>query len=478
MKFKRKSRAGLTLIELMLAVGIIAIAMVGILEYIDRESQRQRAELAGEQMAMIGKAVEKMIVQEGSNFKACIPSNGVITVPLSTLHTTGGVTVSGACQITNRPYLAWNNTGSPVNAFGSDYVINIKNLANGYVTGLVTLSAPVMSGPSIKYDWLGIAAKKIGANGGGTFTMTGNNRMNGVGAGWSITNADFPIITQLGILGYKTSVGGDLDNIYLRLDGAYPMRGDFNAGNFSINNVTDLNVNGWINGNNALINNLKTSYLAANHIQTTTLNTTNGLTTGGRNPNTKPAGWGDDIILGYDYISDGGTFALMRAPGSVNPAIRMGRDGVIDAGGFYYNDLNVAGNHTLDGRGAYVGYVKDRLPRYVLRGAFVVDSGQSVAKPSCAAATNSVGTSGRERIIVTPMYQNVYPQYDVYASLTPNNELMIYRTLTGRDQLQTYAVHAGTSWIVYVNSYMGESLLGLGVANGRALAQTFCDFGD
>lgn len=478
MKFKRKSSAGLTLIELMLAIGIIAIAMVGILEYIDRETQRQRAELAGEQINMVGKALEKMIIQEGSNLKACIPNNGVITMPITALHTTGGITSAGACQVTNRPYLAWNNTGSPRNIFGANYIINIRNQSGGYLTGLVTLNTPVISGNNIRYDWLGIAAKKVGANGGGTFIMTGNNRMNGVGAGWTITNADFPIINQLGILGYKTNVGGDLDNVYLRLDGAYPMRGDINAGNFSINNVTDLNVNGWINGNNALVNNLKTSYVAANHIQTNTLNTTNGLTTGGRNPNIKPVGWGTELIKGFDYISDGGSFALMRNAGGILPAINLSRNGLVHAANFEFNDLNTSGQFTRDNRGRYIGYLKDRLPRYVARGATVVSSGGSVAKPNCSAATYSLGVGGRERIVLTPIYQNVYTQYDVYATMNASNQILIYRTLAGRDQLQTYAVHAGSSWIAYANSYMGQHLVGTGMANGRVLAQVFCDFGD
>lgn len=478
MKFKRKSSAGLTLIELMLAVGIIAVAMVGIIEYMDRESQRQRAELAGEQMALIGKAVEKMVVQEGSNFKACIPVNQVITVPIAALYTNGGPRNVGPCQITNRPHLAWSNAGNPVNAFGSNYVISVRNQGNGYVTGLVTLDAPVRSGPAIKYDWLGIAAKKIGANGGGTFVMTGANRMNGVGAGWSITTAEFPVVSQLGILGYKTSVGGDLDNVYLRLDGAYPMRGDLNAGNFSINNVTDLNVNGWINGNNALVNNLKTSYVAANHMQTNTLNATSHITTGNRNPNIRPTGWGGEFIKSWDILSDGGSIGIVRAAGGTDLAVRMDRSGLVEAGNFSFNDMNYAGQFTRDGRGRYVGYLKDRLPKYVLRGVEATMSGWGVGKPNCSAAQYSTGAGGRERIIVTPMYQNVYTEYDVTANLTPSNSLVLYRTLTGRDQLQTYAVHAGGMWVVYANSYMGQNLLGLGVGNGRVLVQTFCDFGD
>lgn len=478
MILKRKSKAGLTLIELMLAVGIIAIAMVGILEYIEREAQRERAELAGEQMAMVGKAVEKMIVQEGSNFKACLTNSNPITIPITALYSTTGTTTVGSCIITNRPYLSWNNTGTPINAFGSNYVINIKNQGNGYISGLVTLDNPVRPGnlgTVIRYDWLGIAAKKIGANGGGTFAVTGANRMNGVGAGWSVTNADFPVVNRLGILGYKTSVGGEMDNVYLRLDGAYPMRGDLNAGNFSINNVTDLNVNGWINGNNALINTLKTSYLAANHIQTETLNATTIITTGNRNANVRPTGWGGELIKTWDILSDGGTIGVARAAGSTTLAASISPNGLIDAGGFQFNDLNR--NFTRDGRGNYTGYLKDRLPRYVMRTAHAVNSGSSVAKPICTAATASAGAN-REKIIVTPIFQNTYPQYSVRVQLSSNNWAYTYHTRTARDQLQTYAVNAGNSWIVYANSYMGSSYYNSNGAHGRVLVQTFCDFND
>lgn len=483
MIFKRKSKtAGLTLIELMLAVGIIAVAMIGILEYMERDAQRQRAELAGEQLALVGKAVEKLIAQEGTNFKLCLAANQVITIPMSILYTNGGTTTVGTCQINNRPYYAWNNVGNPINSFGSNYVIDIKNQLNGYITGLVTLDAPVREGnfgTNIRYDWLGLAAKKIGANGGGTFVMTGANRMNGVGGGWSITNADFPAVAQLGILGYKTGAGGDMDNLYLRLDGAYPMRGDINVGNFSVNNVTDLNVNGWINGNNALINNLKTSYIAANHVQTNTLNATTAITTGNRDATIRPIGWSNDVVKGWNFLSDGGAFAAVRTPGGTQIGSAMDKAGRFEGGGFYFNDLNAAGSFSADGRGSYIGWLKDRLPRYVLRGVYVVDSYASVSKPTCQAAVSSTGMGNRAKIIVTPMSQNTYPDYDVDANLTSDNWLVLSRTVTAVDQLQTYAIDMGTYWEVRVSSAIGDPMYGgAATPQGVGLVQVFCDFGD
>lgn len=488
LKRKKLSR-GLTLVELMLAVSIISMAMIGILDYMERESQRQRAELAGEQLGMVGKAVEKMIVQEGSSFKACIPNNGIINIPLSALYTTGGTTTVGTCTITNRPYMAWAGAAAPINVFGSGYILQIKNQANGYITGLVTLDAPVREGnvgANVRYDWLGIAAKKIGANGGGTFTMTGANTMNGVGGGWSLTNVDFPIITQLGILGYKTSAGGELDNIYLRLDGAYPMRGDLNMGNFSINNVTDLNVNGWLNGNNALINNLKTSYIAANHIQTNTLNVTSTIATGGRNTNIRPTGWTGELVKVWDIISDGGSIGLVGGAGSTVLETLLTPNGLVAASGFqfngrgdgaYYGSGANGGTWTRDGRGIYTGYLMDRLPRFVMRASTAVNSGALVSKPNCTAAQYSKGGGYKGKVIVTPIYQNVYPEYTVEVSLTPSNEAITQQSVTGRDQLQTYAIDTGGSWMVYGNSYMGQAYLG-GVDHGRVLVQTFCDFED
>ena len=98
-----------------------------------------------------------------------------------------------------------------------------------------------------------------------------------------MTNADFGAINQLGLFGYRVSYQGTYDDIYLRLDGSYPMRGNLNMGNYNINNATDINFNGWLNGNNALLNNLKTGYISnSGNIQTNTMTVTNTISTGGR----------------------------------------------------------------------------------------------------------------------------------------------------------------------------------------------------
>ena len=139
-----------------------------------------------------------------------------------------------------------------------------------------------------------------------TFTATGANALTGLGAGWTLTNADFGAINQLGLFGYRVSYQGTYDDIYLRLDGSYPMRGNLNMGNYNINNATDINFNGWLNGNNALLNNLKTGYISnSGNIQTNTMTVTNTISTGGRESLPMPGGWGGDHIHTWDVYANG-----------------------------------------------------------------------------------------------------------------------------------------------------------------------------
>ncbi|MDD4977781.1 MAG: type II secretion system protein [Gallionella sp.] len=265
---------GFTLIELMLVLGIVSFVMTGLISYISRYAEQQKAEAVGEQFAEVGKALGAYLSRESGTLSACIPSGASITgVPLTVLTTATGTTTWMGCTLNNRQFLS--ATTSPTNLFGTTYNIGIQNMASGGLGGIVLSSNPITDPGTVgvvRYDWIGIAMRKAGAQAGMTFTVSGANSLVGLGGGWILTNADYSTISQFGLFGYRVSYQGNQDDIYLRLDGAYPMRGNLNMGNFNIDNATDISYNGWLSGNNALLNNLKTGYISnSGNIQTNSM---------------------------------------------------------------------------------------------------------------------------------------------------------------------------------------------------------------
>jgi hypothetical protein len=276
----------------------------------------------------------------------------------------------------------------------------------------------------------------------------------------------------LGLFGYRVSYQGTYDDIYLRLDGAYPMRGDLNMGNYSIDNATDINFNGWLNGNNALLNNLKSGYISnSGNIQTNTETVTTSINTGGREASPMPGGWGGDHIHTWDIYGEG-TIGVGTG-GTVTAYMR--NDGLVGAKDVYLTTNQAATGFGVDGRAPYTGYLSDRLPQYVSRGGAVVGDLTVVNKPVC----NASGGSGTARIIVTPQIQNTYGDYNVQVNIAPQSNNTISSTVTRSkytvDQIQVYAVDNGPSWTVHMTSSTGATY---GAISGfRGVAQTFCDFG-
>lgn len=470
---KNKRESGFSLIELLLVLGIVSVAMIGVISYITRVSEQMTAESAGQQFADIGKALGNYISRESGNLNSCIPAGSSISgIPLTVLTQSAGTTTVGPCVLNNRQVLP--STTNNTNLWGSGYNIGIENTASGSLGGLVMTSSPVYdpaygSQNIVRYDWMGMAMKKAGAQSGMTFTATGPNALTGLGAGWTLTNADFAAINTLGLFGYRVSYQGTYDDIYLRLDGAYPMRGNLNMGNYNINNATDINFNGWLNGNNALLNNLKTGYISnSGNIQTNTATVTSSIATGGRETSPMPGGWGGDHIHTWDVYAEGsvgsGTGGALQA--------YMNNTGAIVGKDIYIN----GGLNGSNGRNGMVyGWLSDRLPQYVSRGATVVWDGAGIGKPNCTAS----GGNGSAKILVIPQIQNTYGNYNVTVTLQPqaNNSFNMYvnRTPYTFDQIQVYAVDMGTWWQVRITSWTAQQY---GAATGyMGVAEVFCDYG-
>lgn len=503
MKLKKNNnkQKGFSLIELLLAIGIMSIAFIGIISYLSRMAEQTRAEAVGEQISEVGKALSNYINRESGTLLSCLPADSMIQSPsLDFLTQSKGTTVVGACTLNNRQFLP--STFPNINMFRSGFNVYIRNNASGSLNGLVLTDAPVTDpgavANTVRYDWIGSAMRKAGAQSGMTF-VTSATTLNGLGGGWALNSADFPAINQLGLLGYRVGYQGTYDDIYLRLDGAYPMRGNLNMGNYNINNATDINFNGWLNGNNALLNNLKTGYISnSGNIQTNTLTATTSIATGGRELNARPTIWSATPNSG-DFMHTWNLYAEnMIATGSGGTIqASMDKDGIVTANNIRLKTAGCAGAGATTGltstqlaavRGidcnerttGFDGMLTDRLPKYVSRGAQLVNSNNpasmTVPKPSCSSA----GGYGSARIIVTPQIQNIYGYYDVQVQLYPQPDnsinVVVQRTQYTAEQMQVYAVDNGTTWAVRLNSAVAQKY---GATQGfMALAETFCDYGN
>jgi len=247
---------------------------------------------------------------------------------------------------------------------------------------------------------------------------------------------------------------------------------------------------------------LKTGYISnSGNIQTNTLTATTSIATGGRELNARPTIWSappnsGDFIHTWNLYSEN-----MIATGSNgNIQASMDKDGIVTANNIRLKTAGCAGAGATTGltatqlaavRGTdcnerttgFDGMLTDRLPKYVSRGAQLINgndpSSFKVFKPACASA----GGYDSARIIVTPQIQNIYGDYNVEVQLypQPNNSInvVVQRTQYTAEQMQVYAVDnkpAENSWTVRLNSAVGQKYTA--TQGFMALAETFCDYGN
>lgn len=461
MKLKKiRQNQGFSLLEMILVLALSSLAFVGLLNYEKRRTDNMKAESVGQQFAEVGQALSSYIVDQNSNLTANIPTGTTATMPLTVLQGTNSGFYVG------RQFLP--TTYNPVNGFGTNYVLQIKN--NGpTLTGMVISSAPIKDGTgSVRYDWLGYALRKAGSQSGNTFFST--NTVTGLNAGWSLTNADFPAINAAGLLAYRSQYENNYDNLYLRRDGLYPMTGNLNMGNFNVNNATDINYTGWLNGNNALLNNLKTGYIYNTgnmrndgDIQTVSIN---GQGTTAHAPGGNYANF--DRLYGNVTVETGN---INKDSGA---DVKIGNG---TSGNLYVKDIYLTTGQS--GR-AINSWLSDRLPKYSSRGMYLVGNGSAITKVNCGA------TAGTAKIEVVP--QSMYIQGRVMGKLYPqtttsggNTTLSIYQNEDAVSAISAYAVDMGSYWNVYVKTPSYWSTVG-GVGpdpytTATALAHVYCDYG-
>jgi len=432
---------GFSLIELILVLGISSLAFLGFLQIERERAEATTARLAGLQIQEVGTALEVYIQRNAAALTAAIPNNTTsANLPLTILQGTA----FGAFPGTFILPLTYVNR----NVLGGAYNLRIRN-ENGNIMGLVVTNQPIAdSVGAVQYSWAGTAVRYAGPQAGVAFLT--NTMVSGFNGSWTLTSAQFPNITAAGQLAFRAQGINSVsyDNVYLRLDGAFPMRGDLNLGNFDINNVTDLNSNGFINANNinavlinsGAINNAGNitnigqidstgRIISRTSIETNFINRTNAL--GSR-----------DVVVG-DAI--GGAIA--------------------NQGSLHVGDIFIRGGRSVTGRPALAGgtgaWLSDLLPRYSSRGVALVQNGNWMIKPQCP-----IGGMANARIVVIPQAQHV--QSRVAGSIHFPAQTA---NLTAVGGFAAWAQNFPTMWQIHITTpaYMA------GFQGVAAIAHVYCD---
>jgi prepilin-type N-terminal cleavage/methylation domain-containing protein len=476
---------GFSLLELILVLGISSLAFIGFLAYEKRQTEALRDAAAGQQMVELGQALSSYITREQSVITANLATNAQATLPITVLQGTA----SGAYPGVSLLPTTYTTTG----VFGTGYSLLIKKNASGNIVGLVLTAAPVKDpAGNVRYDWMGTAMQNMGAQSGMTTNFgTGNaNTLQGYNAGWSLTNTDFTQISQLGLLGYRVQYQGNLDDVYLRLDGTYPMIGNLNMGNYNIQNATDVSYNGWLYGNNALVNNIKSGYIYntgnitnTGDVQTFTAHgsgsgnyaTFDTLIANGPNGNVwaqgyaSTGGYGNVLAHNIDhYTQSGGLTGTLILNGIGNGNVQIGNG---NTGNLYVKDIYLQQGSGYAGR-AINSWLSDRLPRYSLRSVQFVGQGSVVGMPNCG------GAAGGAKILIIPQQSWIQSKVEgtlYMGELAGDAGIYVYQDQYTIGSMMVWATNNGNNtWTtnIQTTAYNG------GYNYGYGLAETYCDYVD
>jgi hypothetical protein len=244
----RRRQAGLSLLEVLLALTISLGAGALYVDQIRSSTEGKQASATGQQLKEVGNALNTYVAMRFD--KLVVLSNVGNSCP--DINNTGDITMQGTgddpgprcctgsvaagnaiCQV-NSDTLRRNgllpNSFSGYNAYGAkyQYYIRVQGGAPNYIVdGIVYTDQPyVTTGTTPRYDLLGAAMQEAGADSGMTRSVA--NRMDGLNGAWS--DSAWPSINQLGLLGYRVGYGTSGFASYLRLDGSSAMTGDLLMG--------------------------------------------------------------------------------------------------------------------------------------------------------------------------------------------------------------------------------------------------------
>lgn len=488
---------GFTLIELMLVLGLATVIALVAVQTARRDSDYQLANAAATQMQELNVALSRQISNNSSAYSTT--TRTVIT--LEDLKNAGLL-----------PTVYKNQT-----PFGG--TINMEVVATAgttpTLTGLVTTSPWLDGNGTPRYDLLGAAVRRIGAQGGVTFYTT--DTVSGLNGLWSATNGggapgpgQFTFINaagQLAVRSYGDTSG--YDNIYLRRDGTLPMLGNLDMGFHDINNAVNISANGWVNANHIAANDATVGSLFSNYIRNTGGIDTPQITGIGVDSASSfanvvarkelqahtvnlVAGSPTIMNVGVDGTSGSASAKAVSTPGR----------GIVNVQDLYIRDVRGnAGNST--------GYwLSDRLPKFASRGIYFVTNDDEIMKPD--AALGSVGDSyacssahtrntnpdgsgvqlpssgGVAKIEIIPQTFFTQGKTDGLidfggTSLFADPSGVVYGTIQANPDLNTitnfraYAEDLGDRWNIHLNNWAYYST-SYPFNSGWALAHVYCDF--
>lgn len=493
MLFKNKRGLGFSLIELLLVLGITSLAFIGILNYEKKKAEIEDATNYGAKYVEIGTALSNYIGRNSGPIKTILVAAGQESVALNiTLLTQAAGNTSGYPNLPLLP-ATYNNAGP----FGSTIQIYLRRETVGtgdVIRGLVISNGPITDATgTVRNDYNGAMVKKMGPQGGMIFPVA--NTMSGLTGSWTLTNANFTQITNVGKVAYRVQFQGNgLDDaLYLKLDGSSTMVGDLNMGNFSLTNATDITYNGWLYGNNAYFNNVISGNITnSGNIATRTIvgdttpsHAVEALVVGVAEP------YANFNTLFTNCINCGFNGVAKALPANFNAAngdIQIGSTGggTANQGTLFVKDV-VLGNGASHGPYGNAN-LSDRLSRYADRGVIAVVNGSVVPKPlvrgpgtwlaGYACNWTGVPPAPIPKIIITPrtsvMQGGVNGPISVQATSGPVLPPGYY---ISQDQyaLSTYnqsATTVGANWVVSITTPAFTP-----VGGDQALAHIYCDYG-
>lgn len=256
-----RHQGGFSLIDVLLALGVVILISGITLTGIRRNTESKQAEAAGEQIKMLGNALNTYISMRYELLSSHVPGTDDVGEPgtapdpgpRTCVWVNSPANTVKMCTITSetlrRSGLTPNNF-SGYNAFGSTYEYRIRVDTTGagpaQIDGLVwTSEAYTMEGEE-RFDLLGQAMMAAGADSG--MTRSTLTRVEGFNGAWSEENMG---VSKLGVLAFRAGYKTFGYAAYLRLSGTgagAPMTGDIDMGDNQIYNI----------------NTIKTTNLAAN----------------------------------------------------------------------------------------------------------------------------------------------------------------------------------------------------------------------
>lgn len=250
-----RKQAGFSLIDVLLAMGVVILISGITLTGIRRTNESNQAKAVGEQMKLVGTALntyvslryDTLVAHNPGADDVGDPGTAADPGPRTCVATTATLKMCTITSETLRRNGLLPNSFSGFNAFGSTYQYRIRVDTAGttpLVDGLVwTDQAYTLEGEE-RYDLLGQAMMVAGADSG--MTRSTLTRVEGFNGAWSEENMG---VSRLGVLAYRVGYNTFGYAAYLRLNGG-TMMGDidmgandiFNIGTMKATNVAAINV--------------------------------------------------------------------------------------------------------------------------------------------------------------------------------------------------------------------------------------------